>query len=304
MPEIPHLADELFNAIPLDERADFLYRAGVYTTAPSDLIALQLWRDQNRPRLTLALLRRLNFSDEQVIRAVSEGDLPVELEPRVAGITLHLSLFPGTNDGRIFLTELAATSGITLEIFRDVAAALQPLGVASDPPSVTVTPGTVNYTAAAAPLAVSVGLVCYCLGLVPAPTAVVIGGAITASKAIIDLALNWADKIAEIRRKNAETAKLKAEAQNLIAEAEAHQREAQKLLREAEMAEGRPLTGVGSLAMSALVPEADVHAAAELLGIGDALAHHILNRGLPAALEARTYVPEIRLYSGKAAGAG
>lgn len=303
MTEGRDLVDELFGAIPRDERGDFLLKAGIYSIAPTDFVGLQMWREQNRPRLTAALLRRLNFSDEQVMRAFSEGDLTIPKKVMVSDITFRLSLFPSTTTqtDRIPLTEAAVGSAVSLELFRDVTAALQPLGTSVDPPTVKIASGSVTFTVAAAPIAAGVALVVHCLAGVPLLTATGIGGAISASTGVIDLALNWAERVAEIRRKNSEAAKLGAEAEKLRAEANKLDEEAKRLRTEAESATQQPIAGPRSVALSALVHPAEVHAAAERLGIGDALANHILNRGLPAAFEVRRFVSDITVVSGKAA---
>jgi hypothetical protein len=289
MPEHPHLIDELYNSISRDGRTALLYEAGV-PPEPSALDALgrELWREQNRERLLTALLRRVNFTDAQVARCWNDGDFPTGNLARVA-VSAKIGRARRSATEKMRVPEVALAAGILTAIAGEVAGALRPLAIEDAAPMASLRGGSIHFSLATTPVATGVGVALYHLAGVPESIAIGTGAVILALSGVIDMALTWEKRDAEIQ-------KLRAEAANLLE----HARKA-RCQTKPEDPDKSPGGGGGGAA-SALVSQAEVHAQARRLGISEPLAHHILNRALPAAIEARKLMPiEVKFGMGQAA---
>jgi hypothetical protein len=184
------------------------FRKGEF--APTEV---QEWVGRTQESLMTSILRTVDMGDEGVAYLHRLGALPIGKEVFEGSVELRFSTgrYSSADDRSFSIADIAASSAALCELSMEIAAANYAFGIESDPPSVRVDSGSIQYTVGGSLLASGLGLVVACgAGLVAAGPIGVIGGGVLASAGIIDLAFNW-------RRGLAESAKLRSEANKLNA---------------------------------------------------------------------------------------
>ena len=170
------------------------------------------WVTQNGAKILPHLLRRIDPSDDEMVRLVQSEMLSFDRslqEPREFLVRFNHPAMRVALDGGLPLSELAATSLALTELITSLIAANRPFGADAAMPTVRVAAGSVDF------FTTGPGLILGGLGLLAACAVGVISAPVTAGTAVltgaIDLTLNWQKRSSEKGRSNVRRVKTDAE---------------------------------------------------------------------------------------------
>jgi hypothetical protein len=272
------------------------------------------WLDNHASALMTALPRFVENTDLTVAFFPSEI-LDLRQNQSTSGAQLIFEphdglLSPTATDLRL---DILSAAGLTFfQLYADVASPAAMLDSDSPPPDVKVEKGSVQYSFGGSSLLISgVSLVIACsAGLVASPYAIV-GGLGLATIGMVDQIINWRKTRADTRAAKSLISKSDLEKQKLeleIREKELDLRqrsigldsqnprddeEAKRYIQE-RLDKVRSLD-TRSLPPSSMVPYEFVAEVAKEEGISVGLAHHLLNRALPAFVALKPYFQHIRI---------
>jgi hypothetical protein len=194
------------------------------------------------------------------------------------------------------MTELLLSLGQANNIFDPLSEG----EFAGSPPAVSVEAGSVQFTVGGGLFASGIALLAACsAGMVAAPAAAAASGCTLATAGFIELALNWREKIAQIRKTDAETTVLRLEHDHITVQQSQRLRELEIQAKELEleMARARAMEtrDADEISSAGLVPRDVVRREAERLGLSEGYANYILNRTLPSYRKLAAYFSEVQV---------
>ena len=298
---------ELILELTEPDRLEIIREAGIPDDRPSLLRGeaeeglveeADAWVTQNGAKILPYLLRRIDPSDDEMVKLVQSGILPFDrslLQPREFLVRFSHPAMRGALDGGLPLSEIAATSLALTELITSLLAANRSFGADAVMPTVRVAAGSVDFlTTGPGLIGGGLGLLAACgVGVISAP--VIPGTAVTGA---IDLALNWQKRSSEKGRSDAEQAKSDAERGRADADrarAEAKKIEAETIGQELEnemkrirlgnlpaQAEAHRAVKAETPPASFFVPFALIERSSRENGLAAAHGVHLVNRALPS----------------------
>ena len=270
------------------------------------------WVTQNGAKILPHLLRRIDPSDDEMVQLVQSGMLPFDhtlLKPRDFLVRFNHPAMRGGPDGRLPLSEVAATSLALTELITSLSAANRSFGVEAEMPTVRVAAGSVDFFATGNGLIVGgLSLLSACgIGVISAP---VIPGTDVVTGAI-DLTLNWQNRSSKKGRSEVESARADAERGRADAErgrADAKKIEAETIGQELEneikrvrlgslpaQAEAHRGEKLETRPASFFVPVTLIERSSQENGFAAAHGVHLVNRGLPSLFGILRVIPGLRI---------
>jgi len=257
------------------------------------------WVTQNGAKILAHLLRRIDPSDDEIVKLVQSEMLSFDRslqEPREFLVRFNHPAMRAAVDGGLPLSEVAATSLALTELVTSLVAANRPFGGDAAMPTVRVAAGSVDF------LTTGPGWILGGLGLLAACGVGVISAPVTAGTAVlmgaIDLTLNWQKRSSEKGRSDAERVRTAAERARTDADrarADDKKIEAETIGQELEneikrvrlgnlpaQAEARRAEKPGTSPASFFVPFALIERSCQENGLWTAYGVHLINRGLPS----------------------
>jgi hypothetical protein len=276
-------------------------------------------RQRIAPILLPMLLRKQGLDDEVIQRIIREGDLKASVKP-LPSVSVHFALptYPpqvrseeigGRNQRAVRLTDLVAGSAVMMEMFIAIGGTIA-AGSSEEPlpPIVDTSSGSVSFNIGGGLFGSGIALIVACAaGLVAAPVIGPAAGTTLAVIGIIDMAIDWRKRIAETDKLREERRVLQLEHNHItiyqnreLQELEIRKRqlELEALTRENHQQQGGLRTGQPPCT---LVDEDTIRREAARLGLSDAYAMHVLNKGLPTYLTLRQQFADIAVHGKKKA---
>jgi len=201
----------------------------------------------------------------------------------------------------VSLPDLAAASAFMNEmsmVLGSINAAIE-RDEATTPPVVHVESGSIEFAVGGGLFASGISLIVgCCAGLVPSPLVGTIGGATLATVGLIELAIDWKLKIAEISKTYEEIRGLRLEHDPVVTQQSRRLQELEIQAKEIDLEIARtrqrePKKQKQILASSTL-PRELVKAEAKRWGLTEEYANLVLNRGFPTYSALRKYFKEIQ----------
>ena len=257
------------------------------------------WVSQNGAKILPHLLRRIDPSDDEMVRLVQSEVLSFDRslqEPREFLVRFNHPAMRVALDGGLPLSELAATSLALTELITSLIAANRPFGADAAMPTVRVAAGSVDFfTTGPGWILGGLGLLAACaLGVISAP--VTEGTAVFTDT--IDLMLNWQKRSSEkgrsnVRRVRTDAERARADADRARAgdkkiEAETAGQELENEIKRVRLgnlpaqAEAHRADKPVASPASFFVPFALIERGCQENGLWAAYGVHLINRGLPS----------------------
>lgn len=299
---------ELILELPEADRIEVIREAGIPDDRPALLRGEEQegpvedadsWATQNGGRILPYLLRRIDPSDREMVQLVQSGLLPFDhslLEPEEFLVRFNHPAMRHAPDGKMPLSEIAATSLALTELVTSLLAANRSFGADAVMPTVRIAAGSVDFFATGPSLILSgLRLLAACgTGVISAP---VIAGT-DALAGAIDRTLNWQKRSSEKGRIDAKRAKVdrergrtdaergRADAKKTEVEITGHELDNEmkrvQLGSLPDQAQARPKEKPETLPASFFVPMPLIERSSEENRLATAHGVHIVNRGLPS----------------------